>query len=322
MTDLTAARNARLEAQQLVPDGWDARVLEPSPPAGIDGDLFADDPTDLAEADPATTVRPVGQATTWDGLVTDDAAITSFAQDRWLGAWSRLNPVPAGYRESREDFHRLAYAVIAMARFEENGKFGLRYTAGGFGTPFFDDDRQVRMVANTLIDQVGDDARTTVPTTIQGAASFLDVDVQTVAAEGDSPELGDVERPLDLSPETGEFLGAWFGFGTSVIEELRATVPPEAAPERLQLWPGHFDPAAAIGDEGAGKRATFGASPGDDSSVEPYLYVGPWAGVSDDPFWNATSFPGATLAYADLLEAADQRTTALAFFRTAIDLLG
>jgi hypothetical protein len=34
--------------------------------------------------------------------------------------------------------------------------------------------------------------------------------------------------------------------------------------------------------------------------------------------WNDESFDGAALAYADLLAAADQRATALAFFRAAI----
>ena len=322
-TNLTSARNARLEATEFAPEGYDVRVLEPSPPAIVDGDLLADEPTELGGADPATTVQAVGNgdAATWDALAARDPKVADFARARWLGHWGRLGPVPPHYVSSREDFHRLAYGVIAMTRYEANGKFGLRYTAGGFGTPFFGDDRQVRVVGTTLVDQIGDAVRTIVPTTLAEAAAFLGVEPQTVAAEGDSPELGELDRTLALTSETGEFLGQWFGFGVSVIEELRATVDAEASPEPYQLWPGHFDPAAAIGNEVAGQRATFGASPGDDGSAEPYLYVGPWAGVGDDPFWNAVSFPGATLSYAELLASDDQRGAALAFFRRAIALL-
>ena len=36
--------NPRLEAQRLVGDDLEARVLEPSPPAVVDGEWFADDP--------------------------------------------------------------------------------------------------------------------------------------------------------------------------------------------------------------------------------------------------------------------------------------
>ena len=35
-------------------------------------------------------------------------------------------------------------------------------------------------------------------------------------------------------------------------------------------------PKVGLGDADAGTRANFGASPGDASIPEPYLYVGPW----------------------------------------------
>lgn len=325
MADPTTRRHPSQEATDRIPEGWTARVLEPSPPAVVDGDFFADDPASLGTADRSTTVLPISNGSptqpTWESQAAGDDDLAAFAREHWLGPWPQLGIVPSDYVESREDFHRLAYGVVAAARYGENGKFGLRFTAGGFGTPFFGDDRQVRVVGNVLVDQTADEVRTLAPSTIAQAAAFLNVEPSTVAAEGDSPELGDPERPLLLSSEVGDFLGRWFGFATSVLEELRALSPADADADRVQLWPGHFDPAVEIGNQEAGHRATFGASPGDGGSDHPYLYVGPWAGTSDDPFWNATSFPGAVLSYDELRAADDQRGAALAFYTKGIEIL-
>jgi len=322
MNDLTVHRHPAREAATRVRPDWEVRVLEPSPPAVDDGDFYADDPAALGTADPATTVVPRSEGTiTWIEASADDPDVTAFARARWLGPWNRLGPVPNSYAESRADFHRLAYAVVAATRHGVNGKFGLRFTAGGFGTPFFGDDRQVRVVGNVLVDQTADAVRTITPSTLSEAAAFVGVDPSTVAAEGDSPALGDIDAPLNLDAATGSFLGDWFGFAASVLEELRAAGGPDASAGRLQLWPGHFDPAFEIGDEAAGRRATFGASPGDGGSSEPYLYVGPWAGITEDPYWNATTFPGAMMPYRAVVAAEDQRAAALAFYRRAIELL-
>ena len=160
MTDLTSSRNAIDEAQERVPSGSTARVLEPSPPAIDDGNFFADDPASLGDADSATAVRPLSASgTTWEQLAANDPDLADFGRARWLGPWDLLGPIPDDYAVSREDFHRLAYAVVAGARHQANGKFGLRYTAGGFGTPFFGNDRQVRVVGNVLVDQQGDEVR-------------------------------------------------------------------------------------------------------------------------------------------------------------------
>ena len=103
----------------------------------------------------------------------------------------------------------------------------------------------------------------------------------------------------------------------SVLEELRRT-DRAVDVSRVQLWPEHFDPAMEIGSADAGQRASYGASPGDGSSAEPYLYVAPWNGVPDenDPYWNAEGFGGALLSYSELLDSGDQRQTALEFFRS------
>jgi len=69
-----------------------------------------------------------------------------------------------------------------------------------------------------------------------------------------------------------------------------------------------------LGDEAAGRRASYGGSPGDASHAEPYLYVAPWTARTGQ-FWADAAFGGASLSYAALLEADDQRAAALAFLR-------
>jgi hypothetical protein len=98
-----------------------------------------------------------------------------------------------------------------------------------------------------------------------------------------------------------------------VLEELRAEEV-DGDPSLVQLWPEHFDIAFELGSESEGKRANFGASPGDEDHPEPYLYVGPWTAEVSGELWNATEFSGAELGYSELIGAEDQRRTALDFF--------
>jgi hypothetical protein len=110
-------------------------------------------------------------------------------------------------------------------------------------------------------------------------------------------------------------LADWFGLGASVLEELRCGAP-DAGATRLQLWPEHFDLSVDLGDEAAGRRGTFGASPGDAAHPLPYLYVTHWADVPDDPYWNDAAFAGASLGYEQLLSSAEPRRDALAWLAT------
>jgi hypothetical protein len=124
-----------------------------------------------------------------------------------------------------------------------------------------------------------------------------------------------------VSAEAVAALGDWYGFVTSVLEELRARAAPELEPSRVQLWPEHFDVSTELGAEAAGARAGYGGSPGDDGHDEPYLYVVPWTAEPEGELWSAEGFVGAELPYADLLAADDQRATALDFFATRLRAL-
>ena len=316
MNDHAPAHDPAAEATAVVGDGYEVRVLEPSPPAVAEGPFWADDPADPSPSGAGSLVAPhSGGDLTWDELIAARPELADFAADRWLGARRQLPELPSDYPAALFDFHRLAYSVVAEARYQCNGKFGLRYTRGGFGTPFFGDDIQVRVAGDQLVVQAAMQARSTTITTLREAGEFVGVAPGTAAAEHDSPELGDIDRPLDARAEVGEFLGAWFGLATAALEELRfcgGTVDPE----RVQLWPGHLDPAIAAGAAESGGRATYGLSPGDHSHDEPYIYVAAWGDVDrSDPFWNETSFNGASLSFRDLVSTDHHYGAAVAFLK-------
>ena len=316
MIDHAVAHDPAAEAAAAAGDGYDVRVLEPSPPAIAEGPFWADDPAHPGGRDAGPVVAPhSGADLTWDDLIAARPDLAGFAADRWLGARRQLPVLPPGYPRSLFDYHRLAYSVVAEARYQCNGKFGLRFVRGGFGTPFFGDDVQVRVAGDHLVLQEAGHARAVPITTLRAAGEFVGVTPGITAREHDSPELGDIDRRLDAPAEVGRFLGVWFGLATAALEELRFS-PRVVDPERVQLWPGHFDPAIAAGDAESGRRATFGFSPGDHAHDEPYIYVAAWGDVDrSDPFWNEQDFNGASLPFRDLLRADDHYAAAVAFLK-------
>lgn len=222
-----------------------------------------------------------------------------------------LRELPDSYLAAVEDYHRLAYSVVAEARRVATVRFGLRSLEVGFGTPVFEVtmgragemECQVWIDGDELFATEGGTQRSAHITTLSAAAKFAGVSLGTEAREHDSPELGDVERWLRVSPEMGAHLAAWFRLGRQALDQLR-DLPGATEPDEIQLWPGHFDIATAIGDADA--RATYGLSPGDAAHPFPYAYVGPWGEVDrSDPYWNDDAFGGASLPYEEIIAASD-----------------
>ncbi|HEV8165636.1 MAG TPA: hypothetical protein VGR74_14530, partial [Actinomycetota bacterium] len=227
-------RHPRREAQEVAGDTFEARVLEPSPPSVVDGELFADDP--VAGDGPAgrPVLGPVASADlTWDRWLEQRPERAPWAAARWLGAWRRLPSLPPTYAETRLALHRLVVYVASPARQRVNGKMALRWTFGGLGTPFFGDDEQVRVAGATLVRQRGPEAQAAPITTLDAAAELVLYGPPDVAwAERfDVPPAGDLDEPLAVDPEAAAFLGDWFGLAWSVLEELRAE-PASTAPSR------------------------------------------------------------------------------------------
>jgi hypothetical protein len=291
-------------------------VLEPSPPAVHVEPWFADDPTDPGDA--VGDRQLVSPVTTGDLLWSDVAgandALADFCRERWLGPYKPLEPVPLTLGVTRTALHTVAERVMSPARQRDNGKIGLRWTLGGFGTPFFGADAQIRVDGGQLVIDAGGEERRYPLSSVRDAAAAVGFDLSGADEEH-------ADDPLEIDATAARFIGDWFGFVTSVLEQLRADAPDEWEASRVQLWSEHFDVSVEMGNEQADNRAGLGGSPGDSMHPEPYLYVAPWTARPEGELWNASGFPGAELPYEELLAAPDQRGAALEFFRVRLATL-
>jgi hypothetical protein len=309
------SRDARAEAENRLGGRYAARVLEPSPPAVTAGPWFADDPVARGPGDGRPIVSPVATGDLrWEDLARDDADLAAWCADRWLAGYRRLGPAPAALVATRESLHCVGEQVLSKAREHANGKVALRYTLGGFGTPFFGADVQLRVEGTELVVHEGGAERRGPITTLRAAGDLVGAHLLPEGLELD-------DGSLDVDADAAGFLADWYGFAYAVLEELRAGAGPDSDSSRVQLWAEHFDASVELGAEARGRRAGYGASPGDDQHPEPYLYVTPWSEVADDGLWNATAFRGAELALAELLDAGDQRAAALTFLRARLEEL-
>ncbi|HEY7952598.1 MAG TPA: hypothetical protein VID70_06380 [Solirubrobacteraceae bacterium] len=311
------ARDARREAEERLRDRYETRVLEPSPPTVTQGPWFADDPIALGDGSLSRPlVSPVSNGNLlWDDLAREDEELAAWCASRWLGAWPRLQAPPEHLVRTRQALHKVAEHVISPTRKRANDKIGLRYTWGGFGTPFFGKNVQIRVAGDALIVQIGERVQHGRLTTLEDAAEFIGFDLTRY-------DLAGADEPLQVDAAASSWLGEWFGFAASVLAQLRVESPEDLERSHMQLWPEHFDMAVELGSEQQRRRATYGASPGDAQHEEPYLYVSPWEGVPDDAeLWNGQGFRGAQLSLGELLAAESQREVALEFLRERRDAL-
>jgi hypothetical protein len=192
------------------------------------------------------------------------------------------DPLPEHFTATRDARHGIAEQRVSPPRQAVTQRIDLRATAGGFGTPVFDGDREVRVDGAELV---------------------------TIARGVETRE------PLDdVDDDAARWLGRFFAFALDVLTELGRDLPREWAPSAPKLWPEHFDYAIEAGTV----RANLGLSPGDEEHEGPYAYVGPWEAVEPGPLWNATGFTGAELPIDDLDGARD---AVLSFFRERLDAL-
>jgi hypothetical protein len=277
---------------------------------------FADDPVEPGELPGGRQlVSPVSTGDVlWSEMAADDPALADFCRERWLGPYRPLDRVPLTLGATRGALHTVAERVISPARQRDNGKIGLRWTLGGFGTPYFGADAQIRVDGGQLVIDAGGEERRHPLTSVRDAAAAVGFDLSGADEE-------QADAPLEIDVTAARFLGDWFGFVTGVLEQLRAEALEEWEPSRVQLWPEHFDVSVELGNEQTEQRAGYGGSPGDEAHPEPYLYVTPWTAQPAGELWQASGFAGAELPYAALLAAPDQRDAALDFFRTRLAAL-
>ncbi len=241
-------------------------------------------------------------------------------------ATPRLVELPAGWAETRDALHQLAFFAIAPWRYAAQGRLGLVATPGGFGTPWLDDasgPTRVRMDGVELVvESSSDEARRTRPGSVRDACRSLDITHRDTWFDDFHDPLApdDPDAALVLDRDAADAVAAWFALGTAALEQLAST-PGARDPSSVQLWPEHFDPAVEVGSAEAGQRASYGASPGDAAHDQPYLYVAPWAARPDHDWFDDHAFGGASLSHGDLVASDDPFATAVAFLRHGHDLL-
>ena len=223
-----------------------------------------------------------------------------------------LGPLPPEFATTRDALHRLAVYVVSPAQRLVNGEIIMRATTAGFETfPF--EGRTIGVREDRLVV----DGRAHPITSLAAAAAAVGIEPDVAQQEQfDVPPAGDVGAPLEIDADAARALGEWFEFATDVLEALRGDAGPGDDPTIVRIWPEHFDAAIDMGDQAAGRRATYGASPGDRHHDEPYLYASPWAGRVDGFFADDT-FKGASLRHSELLREPDPAAAAVAFLREA-----
>jgi hypothetical protein len=153
--------------------------------------------------------------------------------------------------------------------------------------------------------------------TLATLAGFAGVDLSEPFEVGnDTPPLGHVDAPLAIDVDVTGVLADWWHLGWQALDAVSAAADADAT--AIQLWPEHFDAGCSIAyGPGPNDRCNLGASPGDPSSDEPYLYVGPWSDArpGDEGYWNEPF--GAVVRRGDIKD----RDDAVAFLARGIDLL-
>jgi hypothetical protein len=218
----------------------------------------------------------------------------------------RLPPLPDGFERTRESLHGLAEQVVKVAREHVTGEFTMIRTPGGFGTPVFGEDRQVRVDGAELVVRDGGEERRAPITSLAAAAELV--------GPGMLPEGLELSgKPLEIDPAAAAALAAAYEAAERTLERLVAGAGEGDDATAPTLWPEHFDLAIELGSESGGRRANYGLSPGDADHPEPYFYVGPWSAAVEGGLWNASGFSGAELGYSELAAAADPAQAALDF---------
>jgi len=225
-----------------------------------------------------------------------------------------LPALPPTFAATRDALHALAENVVSAAYFHATAHIGLRPTPRGFGTPVFGDDERVRVDATALVHELAGQVRRDELTTLSSAAAFVGIPLGAPTVFTPTTSIPP-DAPLRVDRDAALALADWYALGAALLNDLRAAHEPVSSSD-TQIWPEHFDLACELGDEGAGTRANYGASPGDAGIPEPYLYVGPWDPERRTGILGAYGF-GAACTYSELRASGEAGAAGRQFFESA-----
>jgi hypothetical protein len=226
-----------------------------------------------------------------------------------------LAELPPSFTSSRDALHAIAEQVLSAAYFHATTHIGLRPTPRGFGTPEYGDQERVRVDATALVHERAGTTRRHEITSLRAASGFVGVPLGAppvfTPATSFSPD-----EPLRIDRDAALALADWYALGAALLIDLRSAHA-DVSSSDIQLWPEHFDLACELGDSDAGSRANYGASPGDTTIPEPYLYVGPWLPERRTGTLGQYSF-GAARTYAELRRTGEAGAAGRAFLESAV----
>ena len=231
-----------------------------------------------------------------------------------------LPELPPEFAATRDALHAVAEQVVAAAYWQATTHIGLRPTPRGFGSPVFGDRERVRVDATAVVHERAGASRRHELTTLQAASAFVEVPLGAPTAYAPATTYPP-NAPLAVDRDAALALADWYALAAALLNDLRVAHPDAPATE-LQLWPEHFDLACELGEAATGARANYGASPGDDSIPEPYLYVGPHDQARHTGDFARCPF-GAAITYSELRRAPEAGAAGRQFYESAAaDLIG
>ncbi|HEX5118842.1 MAG TPA: hypothetical protein VFW65_26965 [Pseudonocardiaceae bacterium] len=168
---------------------------------------------------------------------------------------------------TRQSLHGVAELLLAGPQHRATGRIDLRVVDGGFATVAAP---ALRVEGTDLVVEAGRVPLAGRSYTDVGASAGIDAGAPVDVYAG-GPDIGPNEM-ITLDPAAVATLLSALLTGDRALRAFGGEEP--------VLWPEHFD-VAITADE-----VNYGVSPGDDYSVVPYAYVGPFQ-RREGPFWNA-----------------------------------
>jgi hypothetical protein len=183
----------------------------------------------------------------------------------------------------------------------------------------FGDRERVRVDATALVHERAGQIRRHELTTLAAAAAFVGIPLGAPPVYTAATSVP-ADAPLRIDRDAALALADWYALGGALLHDLRAEYV-DVSSSDAQIWPEHFDLACELGDESAGTRANYGASPGDAGIAEPYLYVGPWDEKRRTGSLGTHAF-GAACTYSEIRASGEPAGVAgRRFFASAADQL-